>query len=243
MEWTNQHDVLFSRGVIAFDLLTHKPVSKEPGQCYYLIAESLNAVKYVYFNVDQGAWRGRTKELLKLLASKRNREEKTSGVEVEHSELNDLLLDIYDQYKQIVNEISEASEKVKVAKDQDKLAAEEICACAVERISETCKRNLDKVDHGDQSQKISSNNKGRSSGGGNIAYLWEKTEKYFALCQEEINIRKQELDIAKSLEKASHKQIAQLIENSQQQTNMQMMLITKMIEKMRLFVDIKVLCI
>ena len=55
MEWTNQHDVLFSRGVIAFDLLTHKPGSKEPGQCYYLIAESLNAVKYVYFNVDQGA--------------------------------------------------------------------------------------------------------------------------------------------------------------------------------------------
>ena len=67
-----------------------------------------------------------------MLVCKRNRDEKTSRVEVEHSQLNDLLLDIYDQHKQIENETSEASEKVKVAKDQDKLAAEEICACAVE---------------------------------------------------------------------------------------------------------------
>ena len=177
MEWTNQHDVLFSTGVIAFELLTHKPDSKEAGQCYDQIAEILNAVKYVYFKVDQGAWRARTKKLLKMLVCKRKRDEKTSRVEVEHSQLNDLLLDIYDQHKQIENETSEASEKVKVAKEQDKLAAEEICACAVEWISETCKRNLDKVDHGDQPQKISSNNKGRSSGGGNIAYLREKNWK------------------------------------------------------------------
>ena len=38
-------------------------------------------------------------------------------MEVEHSELDDLMLDIYDQHKQIENETSEASEKVKVAKD------------------------------------------------------------------------------------------------------------------------------
>ena len=55
MEWTNQHDILFSTGVIAFELLTHKPDSKEAGQCYDQIAEILNAVKYVYFKVDQGA--------------------------------------------------------------------------------------------------------------------------------------------------------------------------------------------
>ena len=109
-------------------------------------------------------------------------------MEAEHSELDDLMLDIYDQHKQIENETSEASEKVKVAKDQDKLAAEEICACAIERLSETRKRNLDKVDHGDQSQKISSNNKRRSSGGDTVAYLREKTKKDFALRQEEINI-------------------------------------------------------
>ena len=169
-------------------MFTHKPTSKERGQCYDRIAESLSAVKDVYFKVDQRALRDRIEKLLKLHASKRNREEKASGVEAEHSELDDLMLDIYDQHKQIENETSEASEKVKVAKDQDKLAAEEIRACAVERLSETRKRNLDKVDHGDQSQKISSNNKWRSSGGDTIAYLRERNKKDFALRPEEINI-------------------------------------------------------
>ena len=49
-------------------------------------------------------------------------------MEVEHSEVIDFMLDIYDQHKQIENETSEASEKVKVAKDQDKLATEKIHA-------------------------------------------------------------------------------------------------------------------
>ena len=31
MEWTDQHDVLFCREVIGFDLFTHKPGSKECG--------------------------------------------------------------------------------------------------------------------------------------------------------------------------------------------------------------------
>ena len=56
-------------------------------------------------------------------------------------------------------------------------------------------------------------------------------KKLEALRQEEINIQKQELDISRSREEASQKQITQLIENSQQQTNMLMMLITKMKEK------------
>ena len=75
------------------------------------------------------------------------------------------MLDTYDQHKQLENETSEASEKVTVANDQVKPAAEVIRACAVEQLSEAIKRNLDKVDHGDQSQKISSNSKKRSSGG------------------------------------------------------------------------------
>ena len=68
---------------------------------------------------------------------------------------------------------------MKVAKGQDKLAAEEIRAYACERLSETRKRNPGKVDHGGQSQKISGNSKRRRSGGDTIAYLRGKTEKDF----------------------------------------------------------------
>ena len=142
----------------------YKPGSKERGQCYDRIAESLNAINDVYFKVDQRALWDRIKKLLKFHVNKRNREEKASVVEVEHGELDDLVLDIYHQHKQIENETSEVLEKVKIAKDQNKLAAEEIRACTVEQQSEMCKRNLEKADHGDQSQKVSSNNKRRSSG-------------------------------------------------------------------------------
>ena len=106
MEWTAQHDVLFCRVVIAFELFTRKPGSKERGQCHDRIAESLSAVKDVYFKLDQRplTLRCRITKLVKLHVSKRNREEKASGVEAEQSELDDLMLDIYDQHKQIENE-------------------------------------------------------------------------------------------------------------------------------------------
>ena len=212
-------------------------MAKEFFACYDRIAESLSAVKVVYFKIDQRTLRNRIKKPLKSHDSKRNPKEKASGVEVEHSEVDDLMLDIYDQHKQIENETSEISEKVKIAKGEHKLAAEKARDCAVERLTETHKRNF-------QSPKIS-NNRRSSSGGDTIAYLKEKPEKDFALRQEEINFRKQELDISKSKEEASQKQIAQLIENAQQQTNTLKILLTKMVGKVwdYLFVDIKVICI
>ena len=90
--WTDQHDV---SEVIAFELFTHKPGSEERRQCYDQIAESLNAIKDVYFKADQRALRDRIKKLLKFSDNERKRKEKASGVEVEHSELDDLMLDIY----------------------------------------------------------------------------------------------------------------------------------------------------
>ena len=109
MEWTDHHDVLFCREVIAFELLNYKPGPKERGPCYDGIAESLSAVKDVYFKVDQRALKVRIKKLPNFHVSKRNREEKASGMEVDYSELDDLKLGIYDQHKQIENETSDAS--------------------------------------------------------------------------------------------------------------------------------------
>lgn len=85
---------------------------------------------------------------------------------------------------------------MKITKDHDKLAAEEIRACEVERLGETRKKNLDKVDHADlkkmryKIQKSSNNNKRTSSGGDTTVYLRKKTVKDFPLRQEERNLRK-----------------------------------------------------
>ena len=41
IEWTTEHDMLFCREIIAFDLCHYKPGSKERGQCLDRIAERL----------------------------------------------------------------------------------------------------------------------------------------------------------------------------------------------------------
>ena len=94
MEWTTKHDMLFWGEVIAFDLYQYKPGSKDRGQCLERIAESLNGNEERWFKVDQRSLRDRIKKLLKLYVEKRKKEMQASGVEVEHTELDDLLLDI-----------------------------------------------------------------------------------------------------------------------------------------------------
>ena len=220
MEWTNVHDVMFCREVIAFEPFSHKPGSKERGQCLDRIAESLNAISEPYFKVDQRSLRDRIKKLIKSFVTKRNNEEKASGIEVEHSELDDLLLDIYDKHKAIESEALAASEKVRLSKDKDKEAAEEVRAMAAERLSETRKRSGESSNSENDGSKC----KQRSSGGDTIAYLREKSEREFVL-------RERELENARAKDDATQRQIQLLIENAQQQTSLMVNLISKMTEK------------
>ena len=228
MEWTVEHDVLFCREVIAFDLYHYKSGSKERGQCLDRISESLNSIENPYFKVDQRALRDRIKKLLKSYVDKRNKEEKASGVDVEHTELDDLLLDIFERQNQAEADAVEASDTKNKKLDQEKLAAEETRRVSVERLSETKKRQNDS-----ESDDISpKTKKSRSSGSDTVAYLRDKTDKDFVLRGEEISLRKEELELNKSREEASQRQLQMLIQNSQQQTNALMLLIGKITEKL-----------
>ena len=83
----------FSAEVMAFELYEYKPGSKERGPCIDRIAESLNSIEEPWFKVDQRSLKDRIKKLLKYV-EKRNKEMRASEVEEEHTELDDLLLDI-----------------------------------------------------------------------------------------------------------------------------------------------------
>ena len=55
----------------------------------------------LFFKVDQRSLRDRLKKLLKVFVEKKNKEEKASGIDTtEHTELDDLLLEIYELQKQ-----------------------------------------------------------------------------------------------------------------------------------------------
>ena len=71
MEWTSQHDTMFCREVIAFEIFSNKPGSKERGHCLDRIAESLIAIIDPFFKVDQRALRDTIKKLLKSHVEKK----------------------------------------------------------------------------------------------------------------------------------------------------------------------------
>ena len=101
--------MVFCREIMAFELYEYKPGSKERGPCIDRIAESLNSIEEPWFKVDQRSLKDRIKKLLKYV-EKRNKEMRASEVEEEHTELDDLLLDIYEREQQTEAEATEASE-------------------------------------------------------------------------------------------------------------------------------------
>ena len=80
-------------------------------------------------------------------------------------------------------------EKPKRLKRRD--ARVKIRCTSMERLSETRKRE------GAESSSKSSEKKMRSSGGDTISYLREKAEKDFKLSGEELNLRREELELNK----------------------------------------------
>ena len=189
MDWTEDHDVLFCREVIASDLFTHKPGSRERGACLEKIANCLNSLEMPWFKVDQRSLRDRIKKLLAQFTKKKNEEQRASGIDVEEKEIDGLLSEIYDlKHEQEVNINVENNEKVNKAEDEKK-SADNLRRRSIERLSETRKRESL---FGDEESPRKST---RSSGNSTISYLRKKSEKENSLREKELNIREQELKL------------------------------------------------
>ena len=120
---------------------------------------------------------------------------RASGVEVEHTELDDLLLDIHERQQQVEAETAEASEANNKKLDKERQDTEETRRLSMKRLSETHKRRSNSDDDFDVTSP--KQKKSRSSGTDTIAYLREKTEKDFELRAEELKLKRQQLDVEK----------------------------------------------
>ena len=90
MDWSEDHDAVLCREVISCDLFQYKQGSREKGLCLEKIATSLNALEIPWFKVDPRSIRDRLKKLLGQYISKKNEEEKASGIAVETKEIDEL---------------------------------------------------------------------------------------------------------------------------------------------------------
>ena len=90
MGWALDHDILFCREIVSYDIYKYKSGSRERGVCLEKIALSLNSLEEPWFKVDQRALRDRFKKLLGQYITKKNEEQKASGIDVETTELDAL---------------------------------------------------------------------------------------------------------------------------------------------------------
>ena len=87
MEWTEDHDVLLLREILASDLFSFKKGSVARGERWESIAEKLNEVKTLSFHVKyKRAVRDRWVLLQKKYKAKMHQEETASGISMDMSE-------------------------------------------------------------------------------------------------------------------------------------------------------------
>ena len=231
MDWTNEHDILLCREVIVNDPYEFKTGSRERGQCLDKIADILNAIQNPWFKVDQRSIRDRLKKLLKAFITKKNAEERASGINPEYSELDDLLNDINERkHEGEIRENKNSEEKNKKV-DKERAEAEQVRRMSMERLSETKKR-LSTSASTDELEVSPPTKRPRSSGGDTIMYLREKSEKDFALREEELRLKRAELEAAKERDSHLQQQSALMLQQCQQQSAAMMLLVQKVVEKL-----------
>ena len=96
MVWTNDHDVLLCRVILAEQPFQYKTGSREKGHCWMKITKTLNNVTQIRFSVDQRAVRDRFAKLEKKIRKKRAAEERASGISPEQTGLDEAVESILE---------------------------------------------------------------------------------------------------------------------------------------------------
>ncbi|CAH3159968.1 unnamed protein product, partial [Porites lobata] len=222
MEWTEDHDVLLLREILASDLFLFKKGSVARGERWESIAETLNEVKTLSFHVkDKRAVRDRWVLLQKKYKARMHQEETASGIFVDMSEIDVLLEELVGK-EESLNKVYDAQSRML---KEDKSKAEDIRQKALdslERYSETKKRksteNGDDCDEKPRRQRRSARTEPL------VEFMQEKTKT-------ERKLRQQELDLRR-LEQQQNQQVMVTVLQQQQQTNQAILsVIQKLIEK------------
>ena len=141
--------------------------------------------------------RDKIKNILQLYGTKRNQKECSSGIGLEHTELDDLPQEIYERKKESEsNYHQQSSEKTKQIKKENE-PEEDMQTKSLEKLSETRKREAQ--DSASSCHSHNEKRRRRSSGGDTIAYLWGKSETDFQLREAELKLFREELELTKSI--------------------------------------------
>ena len=195
MEWTDDHDILLLREMIASELFQFKKGSPDRGKIWESIQERLNKLDNPKFVIKEKRGVRDRWNLLQAKFKRMQREElEASGIDCELSEKDALIEELCEK-----EDSFSAKDK---KKSDDKEAAEEIRKKAMERMSSKKKSN----------ESAGGSAKSRRSGGDAIEFLKEKA-------QSEYSIRRQELELQRKEQEARARQQELQIELLRKQTD------------------------
>lgn len=217
MEWSDKHDLVLCREVLAMEPYQHPYRSKERGDVWNQIAINLNGLDHPKFKVNKRSVRDRLTLLITKHKAKIRQEENASGIACEETELDQALEEIIDKEKLADEKSSEAKKKEK----EEKAAAEEHRQSAMERLGQTKRRNADSETDGAQAKKS------RRSSSDVVEYLREKYERESDQRKEEMELRKMEQQASKELQQQQNDMMRLFMQQQQQQTQILLSLLSQ----------------
>ena len=221
MVWTETKDELLCREILLFEPYQYKIRTKEKGNAWTAVADSLNELKSHSFQVDQRAVCDRFIILKNRFESKMKYELNASGISVDERTLvEEALEDIIAKEKEMAKqhdiESAEKSEKV----EADKLTAEDMRLQSLETFAKTRKRKRELGLDDDESPQPK---KTRNSGTETLVYLREKSEKDFQIRKEELELKKKEQELQaaaqKQTQQANQQMMSQVMNQMREQQN------------------------
>lgn len=208
MEWTDDHDILLLREMIASELFQFKKGSPDRGKIWESIQERLNKLDNPKFMIKEK--RG-VRDRWNLLQAKFKRaqleELQASGIDCELSEKDALIEELCEK---------EDSFSAKDKMSDDKEAAEEIRKKAMERMASKKKSN---------ESAGGSAKKSRRSGGDAVEFLKEKAQSEYSIRQQELELQRKEQEVRARQQEL---QIELLRKQTEQQVQISQALMTMM---------------
>ena len=135
MKWSEEHDLMLCREVLALEPFKYPKQSKERGEIWGEVAVSLNGTSSPKFKVSKRSVRDRLTLLVTKYKEKTRKEEQGSGIECDdETELEMALSDIIEKEQAADLERKENSNTLTKKNENDKATAEESRLKAMERL-------------------------------------------------------------------------------------------------------------
>ena len=208
MIWTQEKDYIMLIAMAGEGVFDSKAGSRERGNAWQAVADSLNCHEAQRFSVTQRSVRDRYNILAKRVKTKLSKEERESGGgDSELSESEKLVEELITLSEEAEKRTEDQNETKREAMANEKKQALEMRERALERVGETRKRNEEEKPE----EKKAATKRRRRSGGDTIKWLRERAEA-------DSEIKKQEMEEKREERKQQQNYMRQLEETRQQQS-------------------------